>query len=109
MKINHKEAKVVQFIFKRYVEGAGGKVISRELKERGYLSPRGKKNWTESTVLGIIKNEKYKGDLLLGKTYTVDPISKRRLENFGEEDKYYIEDHHDPIVSKEIFEKRLVN
>ena len=35
----------------------------------------------QSTVIGIIKNEKYKGDLLLGKTFTVDPISKRRLEN----------------------------
>ena len=41
-----------------------------------------------TTVLGIIKNEKYKGDLLLGKTFTVDPISKRRLDNMGEEDQF---------------------
>ncbi len=53
----------------------------------------------QSTVIGIIKNEKYKGDLLLGKTFTVDPISKRRLENFGEEDKFYIRDHHEAIIS----------
>ena len=58
-----------------------------------------------STVIGIIKNEKYKGDLLLGKTFTVDPISKRRLENFGEEDKFYIQNHHEPIVSEEVFEE----
>lgn len=46
-----------------------------------------------------------KGDLLLGKTYTVDPISKRRLENRGEEDKFYIENHHEPIVSREVWDR----
>lgn len=105
IKINHEEAKVVRYIFERYVERAGGKVISRELKEQGYLSPRGEIDWKESTVLEIIKNEKYKGDLLLGKTFTVDPISKRRLENFGGEDKYYIVGHHEAIISPDIFEK----
>ncbi len=59
----------------------------------------------QSTVIGIIKNEKYKEDLLLGKTFTVDPIFKRRLENFGEEDKFYIHDHHEPIIREEVFEK----
>ena len=36
------------------------------------------------------------GDLLLGKTFTVDPITKQRLDNMGEEEKYYIKDHHEP-------------
>ena len=39
----------------------------------------------------------------MGKTFTVDPISKRRLINFGEEDKYYIKNNHDAIISPEIF------
>ena len=55
--------------------------------------------------MGIIKNEKYKGDVLQGKTFTVDPISKRRLDNYGEEDQFYIKNHHEPIVSEEVFEK----
>lgn len=59
--------------------------------------------WTDSGVRGIIKNEKYKGDLLMGKTYTVDPISKRRLENRGEENQYYTKNHHEAIVSEEIW------
>ena len=42
---------------------------------------------------------------MMGKTYTVDPISKRRLDNFGEQDKFYIENHHEPIISEEDFEK----
>ena len=58
-----------------------------------------------SGVLGILKNEKYKGDVLLGKTYTVDPITKRRLSNYGEEDQYYLKDHHEPIISEEVFKQ----
>ena len=80
-------------------------IVRNELENLGYKTKYGSSKWVQSTVIGIIKNEKYKGDLLLGKTFTVDPISKRRLENFGEEDKFYIRDHHEAIVSEEIFEE----
>lgn len=40
---------------------------------------------------------------MLGKIFTVDPISKRRLENLGEEDRYYIHNHQEPIISEEMF------
>lgn len=103
--VNEKEAEIVRYIFQRYVEGAGGSIISRELENLGYKTKRGTPTWAETTVLGIIKNEKYKGDILMGKTFTLDPISKRRLENFGEEDQYYLRNHHEPIVSAEIFDK----
>lgn len=103
--VNEEEAEIVRYIFRRYIEGAGGSVISKELRNLGYKTKRGGTAWPESTVIGIIKNEKYKGDLLMGKTFTVDPISKRRLANFGEEDRYYLADHHEPIVSEEVFEK----
>ena len=52
--------------------------------------------------MGILKNEKYKGDIRQGKTFTVDPISKRRLDNFGEEDQFYIRNHHEGIISNEL-------
>ena len=72
--------------------------------------------WCESTVLGIIKNEKYKGDVLSGKTYTLDPISHKRYKNYGEEDMYLIKGNHEAIVSEEewneaqkIKDKRSVN
>ena len=103
--INDQEAEIVRYIFTRYIEGAGGMVISRELRNLGYKTKRGGVSWPESTILGIIKNEKYKGDILMGKTFTVDPISKRRLNNFGEEDKFYIRDHHEPIISEDVFER----
>lgn len=100
--INEEGAKVVRYIFERYVAGAGSTMIARELNEQGIMTIKGNP-WVSSSVMGIINNEKYKGDILLGKTFTVDPISKRRLENFGEEDRYYIHDHHEPIISEEMF------
>ena len=103
--VNEQEAEIVRYIFNRYVEGAGGKVIARELQNLGYKNKRGQTSWSDHGIVGIIKNEKYKGDLLMGKTFTLDPISKRRLDNQGEADQYYIENHHEPIISRELFEK----
>lgn len=104
LSINPEGAEVVKYIFERYVAGAGGGIIARELNEQGITTLKGNK-WTPSGVIGVIKNEKYKGDLLMGKTFTVDPISKRRLNNFGEEDRFYIHDHHEGIISEEMFDE----
>lgn len=103
--INKEEAETVRYVFKRYIEGVGATVIARELKELGYKTKNGNLEWRSSGVLGIIQNEKYMGDILLGKTFTVDPISKRRLANFGESDQFYLENHHEPIVSKDVFKQ----
>ena len=102
--INEEGAKTVRYIFDRYVVGAGSTMIARELNEQGILTIKGNP-WVSSSVMGIINNEKYKGDILLGKTFTVDPISKRRLDNLGEEDRYYIHNHHEGIVSEETFDR----
>ncbi|MFT9493996.1 recombinase family protein [Anaerosolibacter sp.] len=103
--VNEEEAEIVKYIFKRYVEGAGCFVIAKELSNLGYRTRKGSTRWHESTVRGIIKNEKYKGDLIQGKTFTVDPITHRRLDNMGEREKFYIENNHEPIISDEIFER----
>jgi DNA invertase Pin-like site-specific DNA recombinase len=103
--INEEEAKIVRYIFDRYIEGMGAYVIAKELTSLGYKTKHGNTEWHDIAVLGIIKNEKYKGDVLQGKTFTVDPISKRRLDNYGEEDQFYIRNHHESIVSEEVFEK----
>ena len=105
MSIDEEEAETVKYVFKRYCEGAGSTTIARELSELGIKSPRGEDTWAESTVRGIIKNEKYIGNVLMGKTYTIDPISHKRMVNMGEEDKYYIEEHHEPIIPLDVYEK----
>ncbi len=103
--INEDEAEIVRYIFDRYISGIGAYMIAKELTELERKTKRGNIEWCDTSVLGIIKNEKYKGDVLQGKTFTLDPITKRRLDNRGEEDQYYIKNHHEPIVTEEVFEK----
>lgn len=111
LSINEKEANIVKYIFDRYVDGVGSSVIAKELRSLGHKTKKGNVNWTEGSVRRILKNEKYKGDLLLGKTFTVDPITHRRLENMGEEEKYYIDEHHEGIISDDQFDEaqRILN
>lgn len=106
--INEEEADTVRYIFKRYTEGAGGFMIAKELTNMKARTKRGSTKWADNSVTKIIKNEKYKGDLLLGKTFTVDPISHRRLENMGEQEKYYVANHHEAIVTEDLFEEAQV-
>lgn len=101
--VNPAEAETVQLIFDLYIQGYGANTIAKRLTELGKANKKGIVKWTDSGVRGIIKNEKYKGDLLMGKTYTVDPISKRRLENRGEENQYYTKKHHEAIVLEEVW------
>lgn len=100
--INEAGAEIVKYIFDRYVAGAGSSMIAKELNAMGKTTTRNNP-WTSSSVLGIIKNEKYIGDVRQGKTFTTDPISKQRLTNMGEQNQYYIKAHHEPIISKETF------
>lgn len=103
--VNEEEAEIVRFIFDMYLQGYGTTTIANRLTEMGKKNKKGEVSWHTHGVMGIIKNEKYKGDILLGKTFTTDPISKRRLANMGEEEQYYIRDHHEPIVSREIWDE----
>lgn len=101
--INETEAEIVRFIFERYRDGLGSQMIAKELEKHGYKTKAGSSKWHDSTIRVILKNEKYKGDILMGKSFTVDPISHRRLTNMGEEDRYYISNHHEPIISEELW------
>ena len=101
--VNYEEAEIVRYIFERYCQGVGCTTIAKELTTMKYRTPTGKKKWHESTIRGILKNEKYKGDVLQGKTYTTDPISHKRVVNMGEENMYYMQEHHEPIISEKMF------
>ena len=103
--VNEEEAEVVRFIYDMYLQGYGTTTIANRLVELGKKNKKGEVSWHTHGVMGIIKNEKYKGDILLGKTFTTDPISKRRLANMGEEEQYYIRDHHEAIVSREVWDE----
>ena len=103
--INSEEAPIVEYIYDRYCKGIGTKTIAKELSDMKILSPKGNEKWNENTVLGIIKNPIYKGDLLMGKTYTTDAITHKRVRNYGEKNQYYVKNHHPAIISEEIWNK----
>lgn len=77
--------------------------IAKKLTADGIPTPGGKEKWSISTVRSILNNEKYKGDALLQKSYTVDFLTKKTKVNEGEIPQYYVEDNHEAIISPEIF------
>lgn len=99
--INEDEARWVRYIFAETLAGKSSNRIAKELNERKVPARRGN-HWTATTVRGILKNEKYVGDCLFQKTYS-DFRFKKKV-NHGERDQFYMEDHHEPIVSREDFE-----
>ncbi len=101
--INEEEAKTVRYIFNRYLEGVGYKTIARELEAKGCLTGAGKTKWHDSTIRGILENEKYYGELLQQKTVTVDYLTHKRVDNKGQMEQFLIKENHQPIVSKEIW------
>lgn len=96
-------AKVVKRIYREYLEGKSIGIIARGLEKDGILTSAGGKKWHGSTVNKILRNEKYMGDALLQKTYTVDFLTKKRIKNNGVVPQYYVENSHEPIISKGLF------
>jgi len=103
--INEEQAEVVKMIFNWYISGLGARRIIRKLEELNIPTYTGKKRWSESSIMGIIHQEKYVGDLLQNKSYTVSPITHKTVKNYGERDMYYVKDHHTSIISREIWDK----
>lgn len=100
--INPEEAEFVKMIFRLYLEGNGVVKIARMMDESGFKPIMGGSKWGKSTIRDMLSNEKYIGDSLLQKT--CGTLHKRRL-NRGELPQYYIENSHEPIISKEDFAK----
>jgi DNA invertase Pin-like site-specific DNA recombinase len=103
-KIVEEEAKIVRQIYSLFLEGKTIRNITQYLTDQGIPTPSGKKQWSVSTIASILSNEKYKGDALLQKTYTVDFLSKTIKKNEGELKQYYIENSHPAIIDPETFD-----
>lgn len=104
LQIVPEEAEIVKMIFNDYLSGMGKIAIIKKLTRMGVPTLSGGQ-WRENTVLGILTNEKYTGDMLLQKTYRLDHISKKVMVNRGEKRKYFVENSHEPIIDKETFAK----
>ena len=95
------EAEIVRFIYSEFINGKAFYQIAEALEEKGIKTPSGKKKWSYSTVRSILKNEKYKGDALLQKTYTESFLTHKHVKNDGEVPQYYVKDSHEAIISPE--------
>ena len=104
MQIVEDEAKIVRQIYGMFLDGQTPSGIAARLSRQGIPSPAGKEKWQSSTVKSILTNEKYKGDALLQKTFTVDFLQKKKKANEGEIPQYYVENSHPAIVTEEVFD-----
>lgn len=103
-KIVGKQAAVVRLIYRLFFEGKTTSGIAKHLTEAKIPTPAGKEVWQQSTVKSILKNEKYKGDAILQKSFTLDFLTKKKKVNEGEIPQYYVENSHPAIVTPEVFE-----
>lgn len=104
-KINEEQAKTVRLIYKLFLEGYTAATIAKKLDELGVPTPSGKgKRWYHDCIMSILRNEKYKGDALLQKSYTTDFLTKKCKKNEGEVPQYYVKGHHEAIIPPEIFD-----
>ena len=95
------QAQVIQFIYDSFLSGDSIGGIKDKLEELRIPSPSGKAEWHYSTIQSILKNEKYKGDGIINKTYIEDFISKNVRLNNGDRVKFYLENNHEGIISSE--------
>lgn len=102
--VNQEQAKLVQRIYGMFLQGRSPFQIATALTKEGIPSPGGKDHWNASNIRSILTNEKYKGDALLQKSYTVDFLTKKKKMNEGEIPQYYVRDNHEAIIPPETFE-----
>src|SRR5690554_5167619 len=103
-KIVESEAEIVRRIYGMFLQGMTPYGIAKQLTKDGILTPAKKKNWSAGTVRSILTNEKYKGDALLQKSYTVDFLTKKKKVNEGEIPQYYVENNHEAIIDPAVFD-----
>lgn len=102
--VNPEQAEVVRLIFRLFLEGRTPHSIASELTKRGIKTPGGKDVWNQQTVRRMLSNEKYKGDALLQKEFTVDFLQKKMKKNEGEVPQYYVEGNHEAIIDPAVFD-----
>jgi len=102
--LNKDEAVIIRRIYSMFLQGMTPHGIAARLTADGIKSPGGKDKWNAGAVRSILTNEKYKGDALLQKSYTVDFLTKKKKVNEGEIPQYYVEGNHEAIIQPEVFE-----
>jgi Site-specific recombinases, DNA invertase Pin homologs len=98
------QAEVVRKMFELYLQGLSLGQIKAYLESQGIKTATGKEIWDTKTIQKMLKNEKYKGDTMLQKTFTEDFMTGKKSKNIGQRNRYYVKDSHPPILSAEVFD-----
>lgn len=98
--INRQQELIVVRLYQEFLDGKTTDYIKRIFEKEGIKNWDGGTKWQATTLMSMLENKKYKGDALLQKSYTVDFLTKRRSQNKGEIQMFYMEDDHNAIISK---------
>lgn len=102
--INPEGAEIVRLIFHKYaVEKKGTSAIARELREAGIRTYRDNIMWNDTSIVRLLRNEKYAGDLVQKKSITPDYLTHEKKRNTGQEEVITIRDHHEPIIERDLW------
>lgn len=99
--VNHREAKIVHWIFEQYSSGENLDRIAAKLEQQGISSTTGKAKWNREVISKLLSNEKYTGRVLLQKTVRTGAV---QIENDGLMNRYLYAEHHEAIIPDELFE-----
>ena len=99
------EAEVVKEIYRCYLDGMSMNLIADRLNEKGLKTKKNNSPYRKAVIQRILTNEKYMGDAILQKTYVTDCITKKTRKNNGELPMYIVKNHHDPIISRDDFNR----
>lgn len=99
------EAETVRMIYAMFLDGYSMTDIANRLMELNRCTALGSAKWNSGIIRNILRNEKYAGDALLQKTYTVDCISHKVVKNHGERPMYLVTDHHAPIIDRDTYNR----
>ena len=104
VEIDEEQAAVVRQIAQWFLDGDSLHTIVDKLAQHHIPSPKGKDIWGTPTIRSILSNEKYKGDVLLQKTYKPSLFSDRAVQNDGDLPKYYVEGVLPRILEPKVFD-----
>ena len=102
------EAAIVERIFEMLLAGQPVGLIAQTLQSENIEIPGKDLSFSKNMIMNILRNEKYCGDVLMQKTYTVDCLTHKTKKNEGEVEQYFIPDHHPAIVEREVWDKAQV-
>ena len=102
--VDQEQAQTVRKIFRLFLLGCAPLAIATHLTEEEIPTPTGKSKWSAQVIMSILSNEKYKGDAILQKTFTVDYLTHETKVNEGEVPQYYVKNSHEAIIDPDIFD-----